>query len=146
LNVEKTQKQALPMSSPIVFVVDKNPIHSSLIKYHLNVNRFVNVHSFHSADECLYRVQKGLKPDFLITEYHLGDLTGFDFLKTVRAITPVTHVIFFTSYDDPILAVRLLDMGASDYIIKTGKLDYGIAELIKNIKYLIKEGVTVRNI
>jgi len=127
------------MKTPIVFVVDKNPIHRSLIKYHLNVNKFVNVHTFQSGDECIYRLQKNLIPEFLITDYNPGDQIGFDFLHGVKALSSSIKIIFFSSSDDPILAVRLLDAGASDYIVKTSKLDFGIAELIKNVRYLSKE-------
>jgi DNA-binding response OmpR family regulator len=110
------------MKSPIVFVVDKNPIHRSLVKYHLNVNKFSN-----------------LIPDFLITDYNPVDQIGFDFLRNVRRISASIQIIFFSSFDDPILAVRLLEAGASDYIVKTSKLDFGLTELIKNVKYLSKE-------
>lgn len=127
------------MKTPIVFVVDKNPIHRSLVKYHLNVNRFFDVHTFQSGDECLYRLQKNVIPDFLITDYNPGDQIGFEFLHKVKELANSTKIVYFSSLDDPILAIRLLEAGASDYIVKTSRLDYGLAELIKNVKYLIKE-------
>lgn len=129
------------MKADILFVVDKNSIHRSLIKYHLNVNRFSNVHVFQSGYECLYRLQKNLIPDFIIADYDLGDYTGFDFLRKVKKIAPSINVIFFAASDDPILAVRLIEAGATDYLVKTCKLDFGIAELIKNIKYMVKESL-----
>jgi DNA-binding response OmpR family regulator len=129
------------MRTPIVFVVDKNPIHRSLVKYHLNVNKFFNVHTFQSDEECLYRLQKNMIPDFLITDYNPDDHLGFDFLRKVKEISTSTQIIFFSSSDDPILAIRLLEAGASDYVIKTSKLDFGLTELIKNVKYLVKEKI-----
>ncbi len=78
-------------------------------------------------------------PDFLITEYSPGDHVGFDFLKSIKEHYPSIQIIFFSAFDDPILALRLLEAGAADYILKTSKLDYGLTELIKNIKYLTKE-------
>ncbi|MEI7982513.1 MAG: response regulator [Bacteroidota bacterium] len=130
------------MKADILFVVDKSSIHRSLIKYHLNINRFTNVHVFQSGEECLYRLQKNLIPDFIITDFDLGDYSGFDFLKKIKKIAPTVNVIFFTTSDDPILAVRLLEAGASDYLVKTSKLDFGIAELIKNIKFIVKESLS----
>lgn len=144
--MSKIEPQAVCMNSPVVFVTDKNPIHSSLIKYHLNVNRFSNVHTFQSGEECLYRIRKNTLPDFLITDYHVGDHTGFEFLKTVRTLSPETCVIFFSAYDDPILAVRLLDSGATDYIVKTSKLEYGISELVKNLKFLVRSNQSAINL
>jgi two-component system, NtrC family, response regulator AtoC len=135
-----------PAKSTAIYVLERNPIHNSLIKYHLNVNRFLNVQTFTSGNECLYRLQKGPQPDFLITEYETGDHNGFDFMRKVKLHAPGSRIIFFSSYDDPILAVRLLDAGATDYISKTGKLDIGIKELIKNLEFLIREELQARKV
>jgi CheY-like chemotaxis protein len=127
--------------SPTVFVVDKNPIHNSLIKYHLNANKFFNVHTFPSGNECLYKLNKQVIPDFIITDYEPGDNSGFEFLQSVRELSSKIQIVFFSSYDDPILADRLLNAGATDYVVKTNRLEIGITELIKNVKFLVKEEI-----
>ena len=127
------------MKTPIIFVVEKNPVHRSLINYYLIINKLLNVYTFQSGGECLYRLQKNLIPDFLITEYKLDDYNGFDFLHAVKEISPYIRIIFFSTFEDPAIALRLLDAGATDYVVKTGKPDTGISELIKNIKYLHRE-------
>jgi two-component system, NtrC family, response regulator AtoC len=132
--------------SPVIFVIDRNPIHSSLIKYHLNVNRFLNVQVFQTGEECIYRISKNVLPDFLISDYHIGDMNGFELIEKVREKSSLVRIFFFSAQDDPIFAVRLLEAGASDYILKTSKLDIGIAELIKNVKYLCREENPVQKI
>ncbi len=129
------------MKSTLVFIVDKNPIHSSLLKYHLTIQRFSNVQLYHSAEECLYRLRKDITPQYLITENDLSDYDSLDFLRMVKKISPSTQVLFFSSNDDPILAMRLIDSGAIDYVIKTEKLDDGIQDLIKNIIFLQREKI-----
>ncbi|MFH1296644.1 MAG: response regulator [Bacteroidota bacterium] len=129
------------MKSVLIFIVDKNPIHSSLLKYHLTIQRFANVQLYHSAEECLYRLRKNVTPHYLITEYDLADHNGFDFLRMVKKLSPSTHVVFFSAFDDPILAVQLIDSGATDYIMKTSRLDFGIKDLIKNIEFLQREKI-----
>lgn len=125
----------------LIFVIDKNPIHNSLIKYHLNLNKFFNVQTFPSVDECLYRLNKQVFPDFIITDFNAGDPSIFDFLQKVRELSQSIQIIFFSSHDDPLLADHLLDSGATDFIVKTDRLETGITELIKNLKFLIKEEV-----
>jgi DNA-binding NtrC family response regulator len=127
------------MKSPIIFIVDKNPLHRNLAKYHLNMNKFVNVHAFQTSDECLYRMQKNMIPDFLITDYNPENHIGFGFLQTVKEISDSIQIIVFSTMDDPIIAMKLIDAGVSDFIVKTGNLDFGLTELIKNMNYLIKE-------
>ncbi len=129
------------MKSALIFIVDKNPIHSSLLKYHLTIKRFVNVQLYHSAEECLYRLRKGVIPNYLITEFDLADHSGMDFLRMTKQLSPTTQVIFFSTFDDPILAMQLIDSGASDYIMKTNKLDYGIKDLVKNLEFLQRENI-----
>ena len=133
------------MKTPVIFVVDKNPIHRSLIQYHLNINKFTIVQTFQSGEECLYRLQKNTHPDFLITSFFTGNISGFDFLRVVQETSPSIQVVFFDTFEDPRIAGRLLDAGARDYVVKTRNPDTGISELLKNIRYLTSEKA-LRNI
>jgi len=133
------------MKSGAIYIVDQNPVHSSLLKYHLTIQGFNSVQLYHSAEECLYRLRKQINPHFLITEFFLNDHSGFDFLRMVRKLSPQTRVIFFSAFDDPILAMQLIDSGASDYIIKTNQLDQAISDLIKNLRFILQESVIREN-
>jgi DNA-binding NtrC family response regulator len=124
------------MKTSVIFVVDKNPIHRSLIKYNLNINKFTIVYTFSSAEECLYRMQKNVHPDFVISSYFTGNYSGFDFLRLVLEIHPETKVIFFDVFEDLRLAEQLLEAGACDFVAKTRNPDAGISELLKNVRYL----------
>jgi two-component system response regulator EvgA len=127
------------MQTPSIFIVDRNPIHNSLIKYHLNINKLSQVQNFPNGQECLFRLQKNTVPDIIITDYDIGNYTGFDFLRKVNDSFPEVRVIYFSSIADPVLAMKLLESGAADFIVKTSKLENGISELLKNLKYLLKE-------
>ena len=129
------------MQTPRIFIVDRNPIHNSLIKYHLNINKFHNVQTFPNGAECLYRMGKNNIPDFIITDYDIGNYTGIDFLKKVKEHYTEVRVVYFSSMADPVLAMRLLDEGAFDFIVKTSKLETGITELLKNLRFILKEAL-----
>ncbi|MCX6269102.1 MAG: response regulator [Bacteroidetes bacterium] len=131
------------MKKSLIFVVDKNPIHRNLIRYNLEINKFTNVHAFQTGEDCLYRIQKSLQPDFLISSFFTGTHSGFDFLRSVLEISPSTRVIFFDNFEDPLLAEKLLTAGASDYVVKTGDPDAGISQLLKNVHYLAREKALV---
>ncbi|MCX6282018.1 MAG: response regulator [Bacteroidetes bacterium] len=126
------------MRTPIIFIVDRNPIHSSLLKYHLNINKLSQVQNFPNGQECLYRIAKNLVPDIIITDYDIGNYTGLDFLRKVKDNHPEVNLFYFSSIADPVLAMKLLEGGASDFIVKTSKLESGISELLKNLRYILK--------
>jgi len=127
------------MQTSRIFIVDRNPIHNSLIKYHLDINKIGQVFIFPNGQECLYRLEKNTIPDVIITDYDIGNYTGFDFLKKVRDMYPEVRVVYFSSLADPVLAMKLLDSGASDFLVKTSKLENGISELLKNLRFILKE-------
>lgn len=127
------------MRTPVVVIVDRNPIHRNLINYYLALSKLLTVHTFLSGEECLYRLKKSLIPDFIIADLNPNDLNGFDFLQRVKEISPSINVIFFAEFEDPKIAIKLHEAGAADYILKSNKPDIGISELIKNIKYLARE-------
>jgi len=91
----------------------------------------------------MYRLQKNIRPDFLITSYFTGQLTGFEFLRRVLEISPSTRIIFFDLFEEPALGDELLRAGACDYVVKTWDPDAGIVELLKNIRYLARKKVLV---
>ncbi|MEI8006978.1 MAG: response regulator [Bacteroidota bacterium] len=127
------------MRTSRIFIVDRNPIHNSLIKYHLDINKIGQVSTFPNGQECLYRLEKNTVPDVIITDYDIGNYTGFDFLRKIIDTYPEVRVVYFSSLADPVLAMKLLDAGASDFLVKTSKLENGISELLKNLKYILKE-------
>lgn len=127
------------MKTSAIFIVDKNPIHRNLIRYNLEISKFTNIQTFPSGEECLYRLHKKDHPDFLICSFFTGNHTGFDFLRSVMDISPYTRVIFFDTFEDPALAGKLLEAGASDYVVKTRDPDAGISDLLKNVRYLIRK-------
>lgn len=129
------------MQTPRIFIIDRNPIHNSLIKYHLNINKLDLVQTFPNGKECLYRLEKNTIPDFIITDYDIGNYTGLDFLRRVKDQFPGIRVIYFSSMADSILALKLLDEGAFDFIVKTSKLEMGITELLKNLRFILKEAL-----
>ena len=127
------------MKTPVIVVVDRNPVHRNLINYNLVINKFLDVHTFLSGEECLYRMKRNLAPDFIITDLDPSEHSGFEFLEQVKEIAPSARVIFFANFGDPAIAIQLHDAGATDYIPKSNKPDIGISELIKNIKFLARE-------
>src|SRR5215472_18432034 len=57
------------------------------------------------------------KPDVVLLDLGLPDIDGADVLSMLRAVSDVP-VIVATARDDESEIVRLLDLGADDYVIK----------------------------
>lgn len=74
-------------------------------------------------------------PDVVILDLGLPDLDGGEMLKMLRAISSVP-VIVATARDDDSSAIRLLNSGADDYVVKP----YSVEHLEARIRAVLRRG------
>jgi len=58
------------------------------------------------------------KPDLILCDFKLGDMTGGALLKEIKESDPGIPVIMITGYADIKIAVEVMKLGAYDYVIK----------------------------
>lgn len=71
-----------------------------------------------SGEEGL-KLNRERKPRLIILDIGLKDASGLDLLSRIRADNPEGHVLIFTMYDDPVMAMRAMESGASGYVTKS---------------------------
>src|SRR5262252_10212323 len=82
---------------------------------------------------------KQLKPDLLLMDISMPDMTGFDATQRVHEFNPSLKVLILTMHDDEELVARCLEAGAAGYIIKdapASQLMYAIEMVQKGERYL----------
>jgi DNA-binding response OmpR family regulator len=73
------------------------------------------------------------KPDVVLLDLGLPDIDGADVLSMLRAVSDVP-VIVTTARDDEREIVRLLDLGADDYVIKP----FAAAQLVARVRAVLR--------
>jgi len=82
---------------------------------------------------------KQLKPDLLLMDISMPDMTGFDATQRVHEFNPSLKVLVLTMHDDEELVARCLEAGAAGYIMKdapASQLLYAIEAVQKGDTYL----------
>ena len=74
------------------------------------------------------------KPDLLLLDMYLPDMTGLKIMEKIQGIQPLT-VIVMTAHSSEEIAIESLRLGAKDYILKPIKGD----ELIQRLKRAFRE-------
>jgi len=83
----------------------------------------------HSASEC--RRSLGFcKPDVLLLDVSLPDISGLDFCKEVKAQFPEIKILALTTHNEYSIVRNMLDNGASGYLIKNAMTE----EILAGIK------------
>jgi two-component system response regulator HydG len=78
------------------------------------------------------------QPDLIMCDYRLGDMDAMEVLSNIKNRYPEMPVIIITGYSDMRTAVKVMKMGAYDYITKPLLPD----EIIHTIQQAIEHGET----
>ena len=99
-----------------IFIVEDDPWYGQLLHYHLSLNPADTVHLWTSGQDCLDHMH--LHPDVVTIDFSLPDISGDKLLLTLRQRWPEVPLIIISAQSKITTAVRLLQMGASDYLVK----------------------------
>jgi DNA-binding NtrC family response regulator len=69
-----------------IFIMDDDYDYGRLVLAKLSREKFTNVHLYTEEDECLRDMVK--KPVLMIIDYHLGHMTGLQFIQKAKEIYP----------------------------------------------------------
>lgn len=99
-----------------ILVVDDEGDICMLLKRFLTKNGF-EVETAQNGKRGLQLVDE-FKPDLVMTDFRLGDLTGAELLVSIKKKLPHVPVLIITGYSDIKTAISVMKQGAYDYITK----------------------------
>lgn len=120
----------------LIYVVEDNKIYNRVICEYLKKQNYSNLKSFETGKECIDAVIKGEKPDIVIQDYYLEDLTGIDVLMAVKKHSKLSEFIFLTVNESVDVAVNSIKYGAFDYVIKDD--DIALKKVVDKIQKISK--------
>ncbi len=100
---------------PLLLVVDDEP--SILTAFRRAFGRQAEVLTADSASDGLALAQER-RPDVIILDVHLPDMTGLEALRRLRAVDARTPVVFITGKSTTDTAIEATKLGAYEYLLK----------------------------
>jgi len=121
------------MSFFSIMIVEDDPWYGKILQHHISLNPDYKVSRFLSGKECLQNLHQ--KPDLITIDFSLPDMDGAALFKKIKEYNPEIPVIVISSQENIAVAVNMLKMGASDYLVK----DDTTKDLLWNSVIRIKE-------
>jgi two-component system response regulator AtoC len=115
-----------------IYVVEDNEWYNKLLVYTLSLNPDYEVKSFLNAHDLLSSLEE--MPDIVTLDYRLPDLSGLEVLNRIRKENSGIRVILISEQEDIDMVVKLLKMGAYDYITKSSDIKERLLNTIQNIR------------
>ena len=123
-----------------ILLVEDNPLDVRLLREALrgfNGNQ-PSVTSVARLDEALASLAQE-SFDVVLLDLSLPDSEGFDTLVRVRAQAPALPIVVLTGYDDDHFAMRAMQEGAQDYLVK-GQMDGSL--ILRSVRYAVERART----
>jgi DNA-binding NtrC family response regulator len=106
-----------------VFIVDDDVFCRQLYYRHLLNLGIVDIHVFENGEDCMANMH--LLPDLVFLDYNMAPYDGLLMIDKVKSSHRDAKVILISGQKEIMVAVRALQNGAVDYIIKgDNELDF----------------------
>lgn len=126
------------MSVYHIFIVEDDKWYGEILQYHIGLNPDYKITRFESGKDCLNNLY--LQPDLITIDFSLPDMQGNKLYQKIREVNSQVPVIVISSQEKILVAVDLLKMGVSDYLVK----DDSTKDLLWNSIIRIKENQTLK--
>lgn len=126
------------MSTFNIFIVEDDSWYGEILEYHFSLNPDYKITRFETAKDFLNNLYK--QPDLVTIDFSLPDMSGDKLYKKIREVNSQVPVIVISSQQDIKIAVDLLKMGVSDYVVK----DEATKDLLWNSVARIRENQSLK--
>lgn len=126
------------MESYKIFIVEDDPWYGEILEYHLSLNPDYEITRFTTGKECLANMHK--QPNLVTIDFSLPDFTGDVLFQKIKALNNQVPVIVISGQDEITVAVKMLKMGVSDYLVK----DDNTKDLLWNSVIKVRETVKLK--
>ncbi|MBR0758587.1 response regulator transcription factor [Bradyrhizobium jicamae] len=104
-------------STTRVLIVDDHPVVLSGCRALFASDASVRIDEASDAKSG-HRAFLAKKPDVVLIDIKLPDVSGFELMRRIRKDDPDARIIMFSMNDDPAFVVRAVEMGAQGYVSK----------------------------
>jgi DNA-binding NarL/FixJ family response regulator len=80
------------------------------------------------------RLAAQIHPQIVMLDVRMPDIDGFQIMRQIAELSPDSHIVVLSAFDNPTYVARAVTLGASDYILKGARRD----EMISSIKAIAR--------
>jgi hypothetical protein len=121
-----------------VFIIEDDPIVTSVIRQSLLVSNNCEIHTFDNANDSLNSLY--LNPDIVILDYNLPDEDGFSVMTKIKSYSQHIQVVICSGQEKADVVLKCLNNGANGYVFKDEKM----IEYLRNSVSALSENSNLR--
>jgi len=119
--------------NPLIFLVEDSLVYKDLIVGYLQSKKFKNIQVFKNGEECLKEIHQN--PDIIILDNVYDGINGIELMQKIKEENSLIDFIFLSGQNEIPIAIKIMKLGAADYIIKNEQAPF---RLVRSIEQLMK--------
>ncbi|MDB6027570.1 MAG: response regulator receiver [Verrucomicrobiales bacterium] len=109
----------MPSEKIEIWLIEDNDVFRSTVARLINLAAGLHCpRAFSSCEETLAALKKGSAPQIIISDVGLPGMNGIEGIKKIKDLSPTTHVLMLTVYEDHQKVFDAICAGASGYLLK----------------------------
>jgi DNA-binding NtrC family response regulator len=119
-----------------IFIVDDDQVLAEMLKDHLSKMSAYDIKIFESGEACLSNISE--RPGIIFLDFYLNSvnkdaMNGLEVLQEIKKTDPDIDVVMLSGQDKIDVAVKTMQYGAFDYIVKGESSFYRAEKAVYNI-------------
>ena len=116
-----------------VLLIEDNSDDADIIKINLEKSKFPYEVDVGDTGKIGLDKLKEKHYDIIVVDYILPDMTGIKLIEEIKKRNISTPIIMLTGVDEREIAVSIMKLGASDYLVKSTELYKNLPDIISKI-------------
>lgn len=116
-----------------IFIVDDDSFFANSLKRVLNNLGYKNIAIHPNGKRCIKYLSNN--PEIIFLDYQMEEMDGIEVLEKIREYSSDIDVIFTTSMESIVLAIKSIKLGAYDFLLKKDVSENEVEKILNKIAY-----------
>jgi DNA-binding NtrC family response regulator len=116
-----------------IFIVDDDSFFANSLKKVLNNLGYKNISIQPNGKRCMKYISNN--PEIIFLDYQMEEMDGIEVLEKIREYSRDIEVIFTTSMESIVLAIKSIKLGAYDFLLKKDVSENEVEKILNKIAY-----------
>ena len=120
--MSKTVKSSFQIVN-VMIIEDDDTYRQSLQELINSGENFCCEYACESCEEALEILQENFVPEIVLLDIKLPGISGIEGIRKIKALSPATHIIILTVFDDDDKIFNAICQGATGYLLKSASAE-----------------------
>ena len=119
------------LTNSLIYIVDDDEMWTVKLQQILSDLGYTKTKWFSNGADCVAAIDK--KPAVVFLDFKMEEADGLEVLQNIKAVSPETEVVFCTGNEDISVAIKAIEFGSVEYLLKSNASQKELKRIISTL-------------